>query len=438
RGCKTAFVLRLATLYSQEKACGHIYHSLNRPYDRVGYVLGMTAGAVRVTVNCASSSVPSPSSGSQVPPVFHNFTIGAIRHCIYRKFAEKEHFTVGSLTNDLKTAGIIPEMTSWASILRLLHSMGFKYRTSQRKMYVRKESLEIVWRRITGLCDLRRQREERRVVVYVDETWFTTRMAHNREWADTTQEITSLTYSRQVPPGEGERFVVVAAGTNEGFIDGSYLCYLAKTNQGDYHGEMNAKLFKQWLTTQLLPYLPEPSVLVLDNAPYHSTLLEESRCPTSATKKADLYKWLEQRRISFRPSTTRSELLLICQKNRPERRYETDNSIREWGHEVVGLPPAHPELNAIEQVWGFMKRHIRSSLRRFTRSDLQDRLEEARLSVTPEVWSEAVRQSRHFEEGYWESDNIRETVEPVINSLSSDNEDGEDDLFLESDDDCIL
>ncbi|XP_064088320.1 uncharacterized protein LOC135202790 [Macrobrachium nipponense] len=240
----------------------------------------MTAGAVRVTVNRASSSVPSPSSGSQVPSVFDNFTIGAIRRCIHRKFAEKEHFTVGSLTNDLKTAGIIPEMTSWASVLRLLHSMGLKYKTSQRKMYVRKESLEIVCRRITDLRDLRRQREAGRVVVYVDETWFTTRMAHNREWADTTQDITSPTYSRQVPPGEGERFVVVAAGTNEGFIDGSYLCYLAKTNQGDYHGEMNAKLFKQWLTTQLLPSLPEPSVLVLD-----STLLEESRCPTSATKR---------------------------------------------------------------------------------------------------------------------------------------------------------
>ncbi|XP_068207625.1 uncharacterized protein [Palaemon carinicauda] len=249
-------------------------------------------------------------------------------------------------------------MTSWASVLRLLHSMGFNYKDSQHKMYVSKESLEIVCHRITALRDLRHQREEGRVVIYIDETWFTTRMAHNREWADTTQNITSPTYSGQVPPGEGERFVVVAAGTNEDFIDGSYLCYLAKTNQGDYHGEMNAKLFKQWLTTQLLPSLPKPFVLMLDNAPYHSTLLEGSRCPTSATKKADLVRWLEQRRISFRLSATRSELLLIFQKNRLKRWYEIDNNILEWGHEVVRLLPAHPELNAIEQVWGFLKRHL--------------------------------------------------------------------------------
>ena len=115
-----------------------------------------------------------------------------------------------------------------------------------------------------------------------------------------------------------------------------------------------------------------------------------------------------------------------------------DNIIREWGHEVVRLPPAHPELNAIEQVWGHMKRQVRSSLRRFTRSDLQARLEETRLSATPEVWAGAVRQSRHFEEEYWELDNIRETyVDPVIINLASDDED-DDDLFLDSDDDCDL
>ena len=67
------------------------------------------------------------------------------------------------------------------------------------------------------------------MVVYVDETWFTTRMSHNREWTDTTQDVTSPTYSRQVPPGEGERFVVIAAGTKDGFIEDSYLCYAAKT-----------------------------------------------------------------------------------------------------------------------------------------------------------------------------------------------------------------
>ncbi|XP_076069860.1 uncharacterized protein LOC143041731 [Oratosquilla oratoria] len=113
---------------------------------------------------------------------------------------------------------------------------------------------------------------------------------------------------------------------------------------------MNSDLFIRWLTSQLLPGLVEPSVLVLDNAPYHSQLTEETRCPTTATRKAEIVKWLECRSLPFPPHATCPELLLICKENRPEPRYTVDEIIRSWGHEVIRLPPAHPELNAIEQV----------------------------------------------------------------------------------------
>ena len=105
--------------------------------------------------------------------------------------------------------------------------------------------------------------------------------------------------------------------------------------------------------------------------------------------------------------------------------------IRESGHEVVRLPPAHPELNAIEQVWGCMKKHIRSSLHKFTRADLNYRLEEAKLLATKDVWSGAVRRSRSFEDEYWVSDNIHERIEPVNIDIESDEE---DEYFLNSDD----
>ena len=203
----------------------------------------MTAEAVRQIVHRDSSSSSSPPSVSPASRDFDNFTVGAIRRFIHNKFLSDEHFTVGSLNMDLKTAGIIPEDASVTSILPLVQSMGLRYKTVQRKMYVRKESLPVVCRWITALRALRRHREEGRQVVYVDETWFTTRMSHNREWTDTTQAAVSATHSCQVPPGEGERFMVIAAGTEDGFIEDSYLCYATKTTQGDYHGVMNSKLF---------------------------------------------------------------------------------------------------------------------------------------------------------------------------------------------------
>ena len=338
-----------------------------------------------------------------------------------------------SLLERLKSADIVPASTSETTMRRILHQMGFQYRTSQRKMYVRKESLDIVCRRIKALRSLKQHRENEQQVVYLDETWFTTRMSHGKEWVDATQPSTSATYSRQVPPGDGERFIMVAAGTEKGFIDGSVLSFVAKNKTNDYHGEMNSELFLRWLTTCLLPALDEPSVLVLDNAPYHSMLTEESRCPTSATRKADLVTWLVQRGIAVPVGATRPELLLLCQQHRPEPQYVVDCLIREWGHEVIRLPPGHPELNAIEQVWGAMKRHVRSSLQRFTRADLQARLEEAKQLATGEVWAAAVRRAKQFEDAYWQTDNIREpAVEPVI--ITADDDDDDDFSFDDAED----
>ena len=57
----------------------------------------------------------------------------------------------------------------------------------------------------------------------------------------------------------------------------------------DYHAEMNAtEHFTEWWTDKLLSNLPEGAVIVMDNAPYHTVKTDDSRCPMSSSRKAEL------------------------------------------------------------------------------------------------------------------------------------------------------
>ena len=70
-------------------------------------------------------------------------------------------------------------------------------------------------------------------------------------------------------------------------------CYSLITFQylGDYHGEMSSATFEEWWNEKLLPNIPSNSLIVMDNAPYHSRRKEEYLIQ-SWTKK-NMAEWFD-------------------------------------------------------------------------------------------------------------------------------------------------
>ncbi|KAF9417926.1 hypothetical protein HW555_005071 [Spodoptera exigua] len=114
-------------------------------------------------------------------------------------------------------------------------------------------------------------------------------------------------YIDETNHNSGQKWIVVHGGGENGFVNGAELIYKCKSNSGDYHHEMNTANFKKWILEKLIPYLPLNSIVVLDNAPYHSTQIEKP--PTSVATKGTIRQWLLDHNITFDERMTKSEII---------------------------------------------------------------------------------------------------------------------------------
>ena len=134
-------------------------------------------------------------------------------------------------------------------------------------------------------------------IAYVDECGIATDLYRAYGYAPRNQKIFSRIRGRKF-----ERCGIVAAK-----MGGEILAPF------QYSGTMNSALFEFWFTDQLLPSLEKDTVIVMDNASFHS----------------------------------KTRLFSAAQK---------------LGCRVVFLPPYSPELNPIENFWAWLKATLRRIL----------------------------------------------------------------------------
>lgn len=236
--------------------------------------------------------------------------------------------------------------------------------------------------------------------------------------------LEGLTTGLKGPSGKGRRLVVSHIGSEEGFVDDGLLVFEAKKGLDDYHKEMNAEKYEDWLKN-IIPKLKDNSVLVIDNAPYHTRKLE--LLPTSNWRKGQIQDWLKSKNINYEETMLKCELLEITRKHKKAyEKYVVDEMAAERGVTILRLPPYHCELNPIELVWAQVKGHVAKNNKTFKLNEVRSLFEEGLRQVTPQRWKDCITHVIKVEDKMCQLGHIVDGItDRFIIEVGDDSEDSE-------------
>lgn len=363
---------------------------------------------------------------------YNDFELCCIRRKVHQFYLRNEIPTARKVLCEVNNDEDLPNFTL-RTFQRLLKNMGFEYRRRQRNSALIDREDLIIWRR-KYLRAIRQLRKGGIPVYFLDETWVNAGHTKTLVWQDTTiwssreAFFSGLSTGLKAPSGKGGRLIIVHAGNENGFVEGALHIFHSKTSKTDYHEEMDGNYFENWFKTKLLPNILPNSVIVMDNAPYHSIKLE--KLPTTAWKKCDIQAWLSRKGISWLQDSVKAELLQTVHSVKHKYDiYKIDCLAASLGHSVLRLPPYHCELNPIEMVWSQVKGYVAAQNKTFKLNEVERLCYEAISRVTPENWRNYDSHVQKTEGRMWELDGmIDENVESLIitdNFSSTDTADEE-------------
>lgn len=290
----------------------------------------------------------------------------------------------------------IATSTLWRALIR----WGFEFGTGARSAHL-KESERIIIRRRRylreKLANLRPDGTMIRPEIYLDESYINKNHSRDEAWYFGED---GSTLSK--PTGKGDRLIIVNAISREGWIPNAKLVFKASKKTGDYHSSMNWDVFSQWFKEQLLPNIPENSLIILDNASYHNVLTEEA-FPKQTHSIQKMRAWLTHNEFPWGKDMLKAELYELCSRLAPRPEFLLDRMALEKGHSILRTPPYHPELQPIETCWAVVKTHV-ASHNDFTMRRLQSLLEEGFEKVTAHTIDGIIKKVRAQEKIFWMED----------------------------------
>lgn len=354
-----------------------------------------------------------------------DFSKDVLRRTVFSYYDKGEYPTALKLTRDLEQK--IGYAGSVASTKRILREIGFRYKKTKDGRKFLMEKSDIVSARIKFLRTMHNLREcgDTRPVYYLDETWVNENHSKKYIWQD-SKESGGL----KVPVGKGGRLIICHVGSKkDGFVKESKWVFRANSASEDYHRQMNAESFKQWFTT-FLNLLEEGSIIVMDNAPYHSVLAE--KIPSSSWRKNDIQNWLVGKKVPFNAFETKPELLQKVAPFKTQTKvYELDTIANEMGHTVIRLPPYHCQYNPIEMIWAKVKTEVAEKNKTFKIKDVEKLTHDSIDNVSKEDWISRVNHAERLQEEDFVKECVRSDVLENITVNLAEDSDSEFDSDLE-------
>lgn len=381
--------------------------SLTRPVERTAAAFNIGERTVRRIRTKLENGEPFDEDTRDM--VVPEYFVPVIRQTITQMYADKNHVTLTTLLAELQ-AERVTRSSGWKWSRATLHrflttKMSFSY--GQRPSYYQqlKENASVAAQRTKYIREIKAARAAGRPIVYQDETWANKNMTPIKEWVD---ECGSG--GLKVPSGRGERSIICHIGGSAGFVDGAKLIFRGAKSlkDADYHTEMNASVFLDWMERRVLPAMPANAVIVIDRASYHRTLTPDSQPVRSTWKKAALIEWLVTRNIVAEGMSTaddynkmtRPEIYKICRENAPTPVYQVCELAKRFGCDALFLPVGHPELNPIELVWARLKVYIAQRNVNFSLNDVERLAHSFIDTFTATDWEKYVNHCIKVEDNY--------------------------------------
>lgn len=429
KGQTREMVIKLRNYFEAEYQNGGPLLPLSQVRERVAAALGISAPTVtKITTEAYGTSgmqenkLRTPKKKRQPRRVtsVDNFDADAIRRHIYNYYLRKEVPTLKKLVASLRECDLFRGQKS--SLAKVLKEIGFTYKKSDKRKILM-ERRDVAFARCEFLSEAKKIADWSNVV-FTDETWLNANHTVSKNWTDDTAASTS-----SVPMGKGERLIICHAGSMKGFMPDALLAFKSKKTV-EYHEEMNSEVYESWFK-EMVQSLEEPSVIIMDNASYHSRQID--KMPTQADKKQVIIDWLQRHGENVDNSLLKVQLLNILRtKKHFPKRYVIDEIAAEHGHWVLRLPPYHCQYNAIELIWAQVKGHAARNNTKppFTANKMLDLLKNACVEVTAENWQNVIQKTQETIMADWDKhvaiDNMNQQLIINVGDSSSDSDDESD------------